>query len=174
MMQSPGLHVLTSPSPQPVLMQWLQAGGRGGGPSLHHPLPIHIHTHTQPPTPPGQVLCDSWAHNVGIVPSQSCICSPKGGGQRRTESGASARALGENLCATRLGEREILNAHVAAHPQANLTKVRDAAEKYQCQLPLPQPSPHPSPFDSFSYFSHFISCCALPGTVILFFLHLTI
>ena len=120
------------------------------------------------------VLCDSWAHNVGIVPSQSCICSPKGGGQRRTESGASARALGENLCATRLGEREILNAHVAAHPQANLTKVRDAAEKYQCQLPLPQPSPHPSPFDSFSYFSHFISCCALPGTVILFFLHLTI
>ena len=114
------------------------------------------------------VLCDSWAHNVGIVPSQSCLCSPKGGGQR-TELGASARALGESLCATQLGEREILNAHVAAHPQANLTKVRDAAEKNQCQLPLPQPSPHPSPFDSFSYFSHFISCCALPVTVILFF-----
>ena len=70
------------------------------------------------------VLCDSWAHNVTIVPSQSCICSPKGGGQRRTELEASARALGESLCATRLGEREILNAHVAAHPQANLTKVR--------------------------------------------------
>ena len=120
------------------------------------------------------VLYDSWAHNVGIVPSQNCICSPKGGGQRRTELRASARALGESLCATRLGEREILNAHVAAHPQANLTKVRDAAEKYQCQLPLPQPSPHPSPFDSFSYFSHFISCCVLPGTVILFFLLLTI
>lgn len=83
------------------------------------------------------VLCDSWAHNVTIVPSQSCICSPKGGGQRRTELEASARALGESLYATRLGEREILNAHVAAHPQANLTKVRDAAEKYQCQLPLP-------------------------------------
>lgn len=115
------------------------------------------------------VLCDSWAHNVTIVPSQSCICSPKGGGQRRTELEASARALGESLCATRLGEREILNAHVVAHPQANLTKVRDAAEKHQCQLPLPQPSPHPSPFDSFSYFSHFISCCALPVTVVLFF-----
>ena len=120
------------------------------------------------------VLYDSWAHNVGIVPSQNCICSPKGGGQRRTELRTSARALGESLCATRLGEREILNAHVAAHPQANLTKVRDAAEKYQCQLPLSQPSPHPSPFDSFSYFSHFISCCVLPGTVILFFLLLTI
>lgn len=119
------------------------------------------------------VLCDSWAHNVGIVPSQSCICSPKGGGQRRTELGASARALGESLCATRLGEREILNAHVAAHPQANLTKVRDATEKCQCQLPLPQPSPHPSPFDSFSYFSHFISCCALPVTVYFFYFSLS-
>lgn len=41
-------------------------------------------------------VCDSWAYNVGIVSSPSYICSPKGGGRRRTESGASARAQGES------------------------------------------------------------------------------
>lgn len=72
----------------------------------------------QPPWSGGKqrVLYASWANNVGIVPSPSCICSPKGTRQRRAELGTSARAQEESLCASRLEEREILNAPVVAHP----------------------------------------------------------
>lgn len=74
------------------------------------------------------VLCDSWAHNVTIVPSQSCICSLRVV-DREEQSWKHLPGPWEKAYVTRLGEREILNAHVVAHPQANLTKVRRRPQK---------------------------------------------
>lgn len=105
-------------------------------------------------------VCDGWAYNVGTVPSLRFICSPKGGGQGRAVLGSICQDPRRELCTAHLEEGN------GAHPQADLTKVRDAAEKYG--LPLPQPPLHPSLFDPSSYFSHFGSCCALPAVVIFF------
>lgn len=47
-------------------------------------------------------VCDSWAYNVGIVPSLLYICSSKGGGQGRTELGSICQGPGRELCTAHL------------------------------------------------------------------------
>lgn len=80
-------------------------------------------------------LCDSWPYNVGIVPSLHYIWSPKGGGQRRTKVGASARAL----CAAHPEERGSLPRRPTRKPTCpRLEKQRKSTDAL-CHGPLAAP-----------------------------------
>lgn len=75
------------------------------------------------------VPCDSWAYNVGIVPSLCYIYFPKNENKEDLSlkhlSGPQGRAAG---CSSRA--KRDTDCSVAARPSANLIKARDVSEKY--------------------------------------------